>query len=69
MARYRLYLADAKDFVQSTVTIECSSKDTALNYARTLIKQNGRIELWSDVTAAGPWIGPLQLHPEAFSSA
>ncbi len=70
MARYRLYLSDADDFVQETLFVDCSSDDVALDFARKLIKDNGQVKLWDDSqTSTGPWVGCLRLHPGPLSSA
>lgn len=69
MARFRVCLTDVEDVIKKAVTIECPSEDLALDYAKTLIKENGRVELWRDVTIDGPQIGSLQPRPDAWSSA
>ena len=61
MARYRVYLVDEAEFVQSTAAVECESDAEAMAYARTLIRPGGSVDLWTDdlaVTALIGWFRP-----------
>ncbi len=61
MARYRVYLVDEAEFVQRTAAVECESDAEAMAYARTLIRQGGSVDLWTDdaaVTALIGWFRP-----------
>ncbi len=61
MARYRVYLMDEADFVQKTTAVDCASDAEAVDYARTLIKRGGPVNLWTDdaaVTALIGWFRP-----------
>ncbi|MGI4793250.1 MAG: hypothetical protein ACRYG8_04025, partial [Janthinobacterium lividum] len=61
MARYRVYLMDEAEFVQKTAAVECGSDAEAMAYARTLIRQGGPVDLWTDdvvVTAMIGWFRP-----------
>ncbi len=61
MARYRVYLMDEAEFVQKTAAVECESDAEAIAYARTLIRQGGAVDLWTDdvtVTALIGWFRP-----------
>ncbi len=69
MALYRVYLSDAADLVQRTVSIDCGSDDEAVDHARTLIKAGGEVEVWNRDTTTGPLIGLLASTPGAMSSA
>ena len=63
MARYRVYLMDEAEFVQKTAAVECGSDAEAMAYARTLIRQGGPVDLWTDdvaVTALIGWFRPGQ---------
>ena len=69
MARYRVYLSDAADYVQESVSIDCQDDDEAIDVARTLIKADGRVEVWNNDTTVGPLVGSLMLNPGILSSA
>ncbi len=69
MARYRLYLSDAADYVQESVSIDCQSDDEAIDVAKTLIKAGGQVEVWNSDMTAGPLVGSLMLNPGILSSA
>lgn len=61
MARYRVYLMDEAEFVQKTAAVECGSDAEAMDYARTLIRKGGPVDLWTDdtvVTALIGWFRP-----------
>ena len=69
MARYRVCLSDAADFVQETVSIDCQSDDEAVDYARTLIKAGGQVDVWNSDLTVGPLIGSFALNPGILGSA
>ncbi len=69
MARYRVYLSDAAEFVQQSLVIESSNDEEAIEQARTLIKKDGRVDLWGSPGTAGPLIGSLQLNSGPLSFA
>ena len=69
MTRYRVYLSDAAEFVQQSLIMESSSDEEAIEQARTLIKNDGRVDLWGSPGMTGPLIGSLQLNPGPLSFA
>ncbi len=69
MAFYRVYLSDAADLVQQTVSIDCGSDGEAVDHARTLIKAGGEVEVWNGDTTDGPLICSLASMQGAMSSA
>lgn len=68
MARYRIFLSDALDYVQEAISLDCCNDQEAMVYARTLIKPHGHVDLWNSNTI-GPLIGSLTLHPGILCSA
>ncbi len=69
MARYRVYLMDEAEFVQKTVAVECDCDADAVAHARTLIRQGGRVDLWTDEVPDTALIGWFRSEPEPFSGA
>ena len=69
MALYRVYLSNAADLVQRTISIDCGSDDEAVDHARTLIRTGGEVEVWNGDTTNGPLIGLLASTQGAMSSA
>ena len=69
MGRYRVYLSDAAEFIQQSLVIENSSDEEAIEHARTLIKDGGRVDLWGSPDMIGPLIGSLQVNPGPLSFA
>ena len=69
MPRYRIYLMDEADFVQKTATVECHCDADAMNHARTLIRRDGRVELWIDALPINAMIGWIRPGSAAFDSA
>ena len=69
MARYRVYLMDEAEFVQKTAAAECASDAEAVDYARTLIRHGGRVDLWTDDVPPTALIGWFRPDAEPFSGA
>ena len=69
MARRRVLLSDAADFVQESVSVGCRSDDEAVAHARTLIENGGRVEVWNSGTTAGPLVGSFTVNPGILGSA
>lgn len=69
MTRYRVYLSDQDDFVQQAVPIDCRNDGVAVDHARTLIDEGGRVELWTDDTVTTPMIGSFRVINGRLSTA
>lgn len=69
MTRYRVYLSDQDDFVQQAVPIDCGNDGVAVDHARTLIDDGGRVELWNDDTVTTPLIGSFRVTSGRLSTA
>ncbi len=69
MPRYRIYLMDEAEFVQKTAAVECHCDADAMDHARTLIRRDGRVELWTDDLPANAMIGRIRPGSEPFHSA
>lgn len=69
MARYRVCLLDAADFVQKTVLIDSGSDNEAIARASTFIEAGGQVDLWDKQRMIGPWIGSSQSKSGVFRSA
>ena len=69
MPRYRIYLLDEADFVQKTAPVECHCDADAMDYARTLIRRDGRVELWIDALPTDAMIGWIRPESEPFDRA
>ncbi len=69
MPRYRIYLMDEAEFVQKTATVECRCDTDAMDHARTLIRREGRVDLWIDDLPTSAMIGWIRPGSEPFDSA
>ena len=56
MAYYRIYLSDAAEFIQQSLTIESVDDERAIEHARTLIKSGGQVDLWGSPGMTWPLI-------------
>ena len=69
MPRYRVYLMDEAEFVQKTALADCDNDVDAVAYARTLIRRNGTVSLWTDDAIPTALIGWFRPTDEPFSNA